>query len=98
MRMLYSTRPYEEVPGSADRLYDKWSHVIYKNIRNGSIISFKHIIKQIVHDFDNLPLKDIKKPKIGVVGEILVKNIILQPIMTSCGLLRMKAEKQLFLT
>nr|WP_315019509.1 acyl-CoA dehydratase activase-related protein [uncultured Aminipila sp.] len=73
MRMLYSTRPYEEVPGSADKLYEKWSHVIYKNIRNGSIISFKHIIKQIVYDFDNLPLKDIKKPKIGVVGEILVK-------------------------
>lgn len=29
--------------------------------------------RQIIRDFDNLPLKDIKKPRVGVVGEILVK-------------------------
>lgn len=73
MRMLYATRPYEEVPGSADRLYEKWSHIIYKNIKNGSIVLFKRIIKQMVNEFDNLPLKEIQKPKVGVVGEILVK-------------------------
>ncbi|MBE6033818.1 MAG: 2-hydroxyglutaryl-CoA dehydratase [Clostridiales bacterium] len=73
MRTLYATRPYEEVPGSADELYDKWSQIIIKNIRNGSMVSFRHLIKQLVNDFDNLPLKEIHKPKVGVVGEILVK-------------------------
>ncbi len=31
------------------------------------------LIGQIVTDFDNLPLKDVDKPKVGIVGEILVK-------------------------
>ncbi|MFV0518337.1 MAG: acyl-CoA dehydratase activase-related protein [Aminipila sp.] len=73
MRVLYATRPYEQVPGSANELYEKWVKIIDKNIRNGSIVSFKRTIKQLVKDFDNLPLTDIKKPKVGVVGEILVK-------------------------
>ena len=37
------------------------------------MIQFKRYIKQMVEEFDNLPLLDIKKPKVGVVGEILVK-------------------------
>ena len=31
------------------------------------------MIKGIIQDFDKLPLKPIKKPRVGVVGEILVK-------------------------
>ena len=27
----------------------------------------------MVQDFDNIPRRDIKKPKVGIVGEILVK-------------------------
>ncbi|WP_207710489.1 2-hydroxyacyl-CoA dehydratase [Aminipila butyrica] len=73
MRMLYATRPYEEEAGSAERLYKKWTHIAIKNIRGGSVVHFKSLLKQMVHDFDNLPLLDIQKPKVGVVGEILVK-------------------------
>ena len=29
--------------------------------------------RQIIRDFDNLPMTDEKKPRVGVVGEILVK-------------------------
>jgi predicted nucleotide-binding protein (sugar kinase/HSP70/actin superfamily) len=29
--------------------------------------------RDIIHDFDTLPLRDVKKPRVGVVGEILVK-------------------------
>ena len=29
--------------------------------------------RDIIRDFDNLPMLDIKKPRVGVVGEILVK-------------------------
>ena len=36
--------------------------------------SFKQNVKGIIHDFDNLPLDEtIKKPRVGIVGEILVK-------------------------
>lgn len=73
MRVLYATRPYEEVPGSANALFEKWSEIARQNIADGSIRKSRKIMKQIVQAFDELPLKDIKKPKVGVVGEILVK-------------------------
>ncbi|MGN1182072.1 MAG: 2-hydroxyglutaryl-CoA dehydratase, partial [Faecalibacillus sp.] len=38
-----------------------------------SMKEFKKNVYQIVEDFDNLPLLDIKKPRVGLVGEILVK-------------------------
>ena len=34
---------------------------------------YKKMCREIIRDFDRLPMKDIKKPKVGVVGEILVK-------------------------
>ena len=73
MRVLYATRPYEQVKGSADALYEKWATAADENIRKGSFSQFKKNLKGIVRDFDALPLRDIKKPKVGVVGEILVK-------------------------
>ncbi len=73
MRVLYATRPYEKVQGAADDLFEKWSRVARRNIYTGNIRKFKSCIHEIVKDFDALPLRNIKKPKVGVVGEILVK-------------------------
>jgi predicted nucleotide-binding protein (sugar kinase/HSP70/actin superfamily) len=73
MRVLYATRPYELEPGSANKLYEKWSRVARRNVYTGSIVKFKSTIAKIVKAFDELPLRDIKKPRVGVVGEILVK-------------------------
>ncbi|MBQ1401056.1 MAG: 2-hydroxyacyl-CoA dehydratase, partial [Firmicutes bacterium] len=73
MRVLYATRPYEMEPGSANKLYEKMSELANENIRTGSMRKFKKNVKTIVDAFDQLPLKDIKKPRVGVVGEILVK-------------------------
>ena len=73
MRVLYATRPYEAEPGSANALYEKWARVARRNVYTGNLRKFKSILKGIVNDFDSLPLLDMKKPKVGVVGEILVK-------------------------
>jgi len=73
MRVLYATRPYEFETGSADLLYEKWSVLAKKNIKNGCQREYKKNIKGIVKDFDEIKLNNIKKPKVGVVGEILVK-------------------------
>lgn len=73
MRVLYATRPYEKEPGSANRIYDKWCGKANSVIASGSMSAFKKSMKEIVDDFDALPLLDIKKPKVGIVGEILVK-------------------------
>ncbi|MDD4563931.1 MAG: acyl-CoA dehydratase activase-related protein [Eubacteriales bacterium] len=73
MKVLYATRPYEVTEGSANALYEKWNQTAIKNIEKGSLRKFRNNIRKMVEDFDKLPLKDIKKPKVGVVGEILVK-------------------------
>ena len=74
MRVLYATRPYEVTPGSANALHDKWAEACKKSIVNGKWKEFKKNIRGIVHDFDTLPLiEGLVKPKVGVVGEILVK-------------------------
>ncbi|MCQ2610513.1 MAG: 2-hydroxyacyl-CoA dehydratase [Treponema sp.] len=73
MRVLYRTRPYEKVPGSANALYEKWNKRAEQGIRSLSVHKYHKMMKQIVREFDELPLNPVKKPRVGVVGEILVK-------------------------
>ena len=74
MQVLHRTRPYEKVPGSANELYEHWSAIANKNVVDCNIGIFKKNIHGIVHDFDNLELiEGLIKPRVGVVGEILVK-------------------------
>jgi len=73
MRVLYATRPYEAAAGSANALFDKWHETCRRDIISGNGLSFKRICYEIVEDFDALEMLDIEKPKVGVVGEILVK-------------------------
>ncbi len=73
MRVLYRTRPYEKVKGSANKLHRKWEHRCIRAIQDGGK-HFKQIVNGIVKDFDELPLnEDVVKPRVGIVGEILVK-------------------------
>ncbi len=73
MRVLYKTRPYEQIPGSANALYDKWVEQCKHDLEFGGRREFVKNMKQIVAEFDNLQLNGIVKPKVGLVGEILVK-------------------------
>ncbi len=73
MRVLYRTRPYEATPGSANMLYEKWNGKAMVQLQSLSIRGYNNLIKEIVQDFDELPLLPVKKPRVGVVGEILVK-------------------------
>ncbi|MGX7263876.1 2-hydroxyacyl-CoA dehydratase [Enterococcus crotali] len=72
-RVVYRTRPYETETGMIDALHAKWLKQIEKNVRNGSLTLFNRNMKKIITEFDEVPLRQIKKPKVGVVGEILVK-------------------------
>ena len=75
MRVLYATRPYEKEPGSANALHEKWKKRCIRAVskKAPAMMEFSKIIRGIIHDFDNLPRVDVKKPKVGIVGEILVK-------------------------
>ena len=74
MRVLYATRPYELVKGSADELHRKWEKKCIESLKKASMITFNRNCKQIVEDFDTLPrVEGLTKTKVGIVGEILVK-------------------------
>ena len=75
MNVVYRTRPYEAVPGSVNALHEKWKKVCIEQLTKNKVHmkEFNKNLRAIVKDFDNIPLKDIKKPRVGVVGEILVK-------------------------
>ena len=75
MRCVYRMRPYEKAAGSVDAMHQKWlktvrEFVSAKHIRFGK---FKKLCRKIIRDFDQIELNDIRKPRVGVVGEILVK-------------------------
>lgn len=72
-RVVYRTRPYEAEKGAADKLHRLWLMRVQENVKNGSFRQFNKNVQAIVHDFDNLPLNEVVKPRVGVVGEILVK-------------------------
>ena len=75
MRCLYRVRPYESVAGSANELHKKWNDICIDSLTNPkSQYRFKDVCKGIVEAFDTFPIDDsIKKPRVGIVGEILVK-------------------------
>ena len=73
MKLILGTRPYEAEPGSADALFASFLERCKANVKNGRLYEFKQNMKELVKAFDNLALNDIKKPKVGLVGEILVK-------------------------
>lgn len=74
MRLTNATRPYEAKPGSVEKLYRHWNQIARENVKDRSFRTFKQNVRNIVRDFDRLPLIDgLVKPKVGVVGEILVK-------------------------
>ena len=75
MRCLYRVRPYEQIPGSADALHRLWQGKCIEALTSKhSGTHYKQLCRAIVADFDKLPIhEDLKKPRVGVVGEILVK-------------------------
>ncbi len=75
MRVVYATRPYEKIPGSANSLHERWKERCIQSLskKSADMITFSRNIRGIIRDFDKLERNPGKKPKVGVVGEILVK-------------------------
>ncbi|AGK54640.1 2-hydroxyacyl-CoA dehydratase [Bacillus sp. 1NLA3E] len=73
MRLKLAVRPYEKIKGSTEFLYDQWLGRCQGMLVDFSMKKYQRIIKSMIADFKNLPVFDVKKPRVGVVGEILVK-------------------------
>ena len=78
---LLRVRPYETRPGSANRLAQRWNEIIGEYFEHkgrcptwGGRLGYRRLLREMVREFDALPRRDIpRKPRVGVVGEILVK-------------------------
>ena len=76
LRCVYATRPYEAVAGTTNALHEKWKKKVTNFVSQDKILShgmFKKMCREIIRDFDKVERLDVKKPRVGIVGEILVK-------------------------
>lgn len=75
MRLVYSTRPYEKNKGEVNNLHKKWTDKSIAFVSKNIITKrdFTLLCNKIVSEFDNVERINTKKPKVGIVGEILVK-------------------------
>ncbi len=75
MKCVYRMRPYEAISGTTNAVHQKWKEtsIQFLTRKYPSHSDFKRLCGDIIADFDQIELLDIQKPKVGVVGEILVK-------------------------
>lgn len=74
MQLLYRTRPYETRKGSAERLYESFMRAAKTILPHANGARFNKLCQDTIQAFDALSLtNDRSKPRVGVVGEILVK-------------------------
>lgn len=75
MRCVYRMRPYEKTPGSVDAMHAKWRKrcQTFVSSKHPSYPVFQKLCQRIVEDFDAIPITAQRKPRVGIVGEILVK-------------------------
>jgi predicted nucleotide-binding protein (sugar kinase/HSP70/actin superfamily) len=67
-------RPYEIVKGSTDALTTEWLRKLHEAILHEKKDRISKYLSEIVADFESLKLDETTlKPKVGIVGEILVK-------------------------
>ena len=73
-KLLMKNRAYEINKGETEALYQKWLDKCKKLIEKSNSKEFKQSIYDMVNDFENIKLDtSIEKPKVGVVGEVLIK-------------------------
>lgn len=79
--VMLRVRPYEATPGATAALYRTWDQVCQEFLQYsgysptlGRHLGYTGLIREIVRAFDALPLLTMaRKPRVGIVGEILVK-------------------------
>lgn len=76
MLVSNQVRPYEIEEGVTDRLVEQWTMSLGKLFEEKKGYTQKDMqkyLKEIVHSFEQIETNDVKKIKVGIVGEIYVK-------------------------
>ena len=73
-KMLHKNRAYEVKKGDTDKVFDKWMEKSKKPVTKCTNSEFKQAIYDMVDDFEKIEVDMTKiKPKVGIVGEVLIK-------------------------
>ena len=73
-KMLTKNRAYEVHKGETQKLFDTWMEKCKKLLEHSSMAEFKQSIYDMVDDFEKIELDtSVEKPKVGIVGEVLIK-------------------------
>ena len=73
-KMLTKNRAYEVNKGETQKLFDSWMKKCKELLVKSNSKEFKQSIYDIVNDFEKIELDtSIEKPKVGIVGEVLIK-------------------------
>ncbi len=76
MLLVNQCRPYENIPGSAQELADKWTQTLADALTEKTFVSYKQVkdnYRAILRDFAALPRTLRPAARVGIVGEIFVK-------------------------
>ena len=76
MRCVYRMRPYEITEGSVEAVHQNWVTKCREFVsrKHMNYFTFQKMCRQMIREFDAIPIhEDMKKPRVGIVGEILVK-------------------------
>ncbi|MCR4923808.1 MAG: 2-hydroxyacyl-CoA dehydratase [Lachnospiraceae bacterium] len=76
MRCIYRMRPYEINKGDTEKLHAKWLVKCKEFVsrKRMSVSVFGKMCKEMISEFDHIEIdENLKKPRVGIVGEILVK-------------------------
>ncbi len=73
-KLLYKNRAYEVHKGETQEKFEYWMEKCKKLVAHSTLSEFKKSIYEIVEDFENIELDlSEEKPKVGIVGEVLIK-------------------------
>ena len=73
-KMLTKNRAYEVHKGETQKLYEVWMNKCKKFLEHSSMAEFKQSIYDMVENFEKIELDtSVEKPKVGIVGEVLIK-------------------------
>ena len=75
MKCVYRMRPYEAENGIVNRKHKIWERrsIAFVTGSDMTYKRFKKMCREMIHDFDTIPTTGEIKPRVGIVGEILVK-------------------------
>lgn len=76
MSLVNQVRPYEKQEGSAQKLSEKWTSILAKELGSGGKTNYEKVkenCRLITKEFSKIPIEYKDTVKVGIVGEIFVK-------------------------